>query len=91
MIVIELPCPLESTMTEVVVAKLPCPLETMEVAVVELLSPYDEMAVVELLVEQKEWQVHGPRVTTSVFDLTVYVASVVISSHLRKFRAGSTV
>jgi hypothetical protein len=61
MIVIELPCPLESKMTEVVVAKLPCPLETMEVAVVELLSPYDKMAVVELLVDRRSGKcmVHG--------------------------------
>jgi hypothetical protein len=35
--------------------------------------------------------VHGSRVTTSVFDLTVYTTSVAISSHLRKFHAGSTI
>jgi hypothetical protein len=36
----------------------------MEVAVVELLSLYEEMAVVELLVDKKEWQMHGLRVMT---------------------------
>jgi hypothetical protein len=46
---------------------------------------------VELLVDQKEWQVYGPWVTTSVFDLTVYATSVVISAHLRKFHVGSTI
>jgi hypothetical protein len=46
---------------------------------------------VELLVDQKEWQVYGPRVTTSVFDLTVYTTSESISAHLRKFRSGSTI
>jgi hypothetical protein len=34
---------------------------------------------------------HGLQVMMSVFDLTVYVASVAISAHLRKFRVGSTV
>jgi hypothetical protein len=63
-------------MIEVAVAKLPCPLKMTEVAFAELLAQYEEMAVAELLVNQKEWQVHGPQVTTSVFDLTVYVASV---------------
>jgi hypothetical protein len=57
--------------------KLPCPLG--------LLSQWEEMAVVELLVDQEEWQVHGPHVTMSVFDLTVYAASVGISAHPRKF------
>jgi hypothetical protein len=33
------------------VAELPCPLEANEVAVVELLAQYEEMAVVELLVD----------------------------------------
>jgi hypothetical protein len=60
----------------VVVAKLPYPLELTKVAVAELLAKYEEMAVAE-------------RVMTSVFDLTVYAPSVVISSHLRKFCAGS--
>jgi hypothetical protein len=59
--------------------------------IAELLAQYEEMAVAELLVDQKEWQVHGPWVTTSVFDLTIYVASVVISAHLRKFCDGSTI
>jgi hypothetical protein len=74
-----------------VVAKLPYPLETTEVAVVELLAQYEEMVVVELLVDQKEWQVHVPQVMTSVFDLTVYTASMAISAHLRKFHAGFTI
>jgi hypothetical protein len=65
----------------VALAKLPCPLETTEVVVVELLAQYE-------LIDQKEWEVHGPRVMTSVFDLTVYTASVVISAHLRKFCTG---
>jgi hypothetical protein len=77
--------------TEVVVAKLHYHLEATEVAVAELLAQYDEMEVAELLVYQKEWQVHGPRVMTSVFDLTVYAASMVISAHLRKSHAGSTI
>jgi hypothetical protein len=76
---------------KVVVAKLPYPLETTEVAVVELLAQYEEMVVVELLVDQKEWQVHVPQVMTSVFDLTVYTASMAISAHLRKFHAGFTI
>jgi hypothetical protein len=75
----------------VVVVKLPYPLETTEVAVVELLAQYEEMVVVELLVDQKEWQVHVPQVMTSVFDLTVYTASMAISAHLRKFHAGFTI
>jgi hypothetical protein len=77
--------------TKVVVVKLPYPLETTEVAVVELLAQYEEMVVVELLVDQKEWQVHVPQVMTSVFDLTVYTASMAISAHLRKFHAGFTI
>jgi hypothetical protein len=68
MAVVELPCPLELEMMELAVVKLPCPLVRTEVVVVELLAQYEEMAVVELLVDQKEWQVHGPRVTTSMFD-----------------------
>jgi hypothetical protein len=47
-------------MTEVAVVKLPCPLEMTEVVVVELLAQYEEMAVAELLADQKEWQVHVP-------------------------------
>jgi hypothetical protein len=43
-----------------VAAELPCYLEATEVAVVELLAQYEEMIVVELLVDQEEWQVHGP-------------------------------
>jgi hypothetical protein len=49
------------------------------------------MAVAELLVDQKEWQVHGPQVMMSVFDLTVYAASVMISAYLRKFHTCSTI
>jgi hypothetical protein len=52
MVVAELPCPLE--MTEVAITKLPCPLMTMEVSIAELLTQYEEMIVVELLVDQKE-------------------------------------
>jgi hypothetical protein len=33
------------------VAELPCPLEVTEVAVAELLAQYEEMVVVELLVD----------------------------------------
>jgi hypothetical protein len=61
------------------------------VAVAELLAQYLEMAVAELLVDQKEWQVHVPQVTTSVFGLTVYAACVVILAHLRNFHASSTI
>jgi hypothetical protein len=71
MAVVELPYPLELETMEIVVMKLPCPLELTEVAVVELLAQYEEMAVAELLVDQKEWQLHGPQVTMSVFDLTI--------------------
>jgi hypothetical protein len=60
------------------------------VAAVELLAQYEELAVTELHVNYKEWQVHGARVMTSVFD-TIYAASVVISAHLRKFHVGSTI
>jgi hypothetical protein len=45
-------------MTEVAVAKLPCPLEMTEVVVTKLLAQYEEMAVDELLIDQKEGQVH---------------------------------
>jgi hypothetical protein len=76
---------------EVAVAKLPCPLEMTEVAVEELHAQYEEMEVDELLVDQKEWQVHGPQVTASVFDLTVYAAFMAISDHLRKFCTSSTI
>jgi hypothetical protein len=48
------------------------------------------MAVADLLVDQEECQVHGPQVMTSVFNLTVYTASVGISAH-RKFHASSTI
>jgi hypothetical protein len=95
--VADLPCPLEvievaiaellAQYEEVVVAELPCPLKATEVAVAELLAQYNEMTIVELLVEQ-EWQVHVPQVMTSVFELIVYAASVVISAHLRKFCVG---
>jgi hypothetical protein len=40
--------------TEVAIAKFPCPLEMTEVTVVELFALYEEMVVVELLVDQKE-------------------------------------
>jgi hypothetical protein len=39
---------------EVDVVKLPCPLEITEVAVAKLLAQYEEMAVAELFVDQKE-------------------------------------
>jgi hypothetical protein len=74
-----------------VVAKLPCPLETTGMVVVEVLAQYEEMVVSMLLVDQKEWQVHVPQVTTSAFGLTIYTASMVISAHLRKFHAGCTI
>jgi hypothetical protein len=76
---------------EVVVAKLSCPLEMTKVAVIELHAQYEEMTVAELLVDQKEWQVHVPQLMTSVFGLTVYAASMAISAHLRKFRTSSTI
>jgi hypothetical protein len=70
---VKLPCPLGllSQWEEMTAVKLPCPLEATEVvvaellvaediAVVELLSQYEEMVVAELLVDQEEWQVHGP-------------------------------
>jgi hypothetical protein len=62
-----------------------------ELAVVEFFVDQEELAVAELLVDQEEWQVHGSRVTRSVFDLTVHAASVGISGHLRKFHVGSTI
>jgi hypothetical protein len=74
-----------------VVVELPCPLEETEVIVVEPPAQYEEMTVVELLVEQEEWQVHAPQVMTSVFDLIVYAVSMVIWAHLRKFYVGSTI
>jgi hypothetical protein len=66
--------------------------ETTKVAIAELLAQYEEMAVAEwkVLVYQKEWQVHCLQVMTLVFDLTVYVASIVISAHL-KFHTGYTI
>jgi hypothetical protein len=91
MVVAELPCALELETAEVAVVKLPCPLEMTEVAVAKLLPQYEEMTVAEHLVDQKEWQAHSPRVTTSMFDLTVYAASMAISTHLRKFCASSTI
>jgi hypothetical protein len=87
--VAKLPCPLE--MTEVTVAKLPYSLEMTKVPVVELVAQYEEMAFVELLVDQKEWQVHVPQVMTSLFGLIVYAASMVISAHLRKICTSSTI
>jgi hypothetical protein len=63
-------------------------LETTEVAVAELLVHYEEMSVAEMLVDQKEWQVHVPQVMMSVFGLIVYAASVAISAYLRKFCSG---
>jgi hypothetical protein len=51
---------LELETTEVAIAKLPYPLKTIEVAVAELLAQYEEMAVAERHVDQKEWQVHVP-------------------------------
>jgi hypothetical protein len=51
----------------VVVVKLSCPLEMTEVDIAELIAQCEEMAVAKLLVDQKEWQVHVPQVTTSVF------------------------
>jgi hypothetical protein len=50
---VELPCRLGllSHWVEMAVAELPCPLEANEVAVAELLAQYEEMAVVELLVD----------------------------------------
>jgi hypothetical protein len=71
------------------VTELPYPLEATEVAVAKLFAQYEEMIVVEQLVEQ-EWQVHVLQVTTSVFDLIVYAASVAISAHWRKFCISST-
>jgi hypothetical protein len=90
---VKIPCPLGllSQWEEMAAAELPCPLEATEVVVAELLAQYEEMAVAELLVDQEEWQAHGLQVMTSVFDLTVYVAFVGISAHLRKFCAGSTI
>jgi hypothetical protein len=45
-------------MMEVAVATLSCPFEMIEVAIAELLDQYEEMAVAELLIDQKEWKVH---------------------------------
>jgi hypothetical protein len=88
---VKLPCPLGLlSQWEMAAVKLPCPLDVTEVVVAELLVA-EEMAVAELLVDWEEWQVHGPQVTTSVFDLTVCATSVGISAHLRKCCAGSTI
>jgi hypothetical protein len=76
---------------QVAAIKLPYPLETTEVAIEELLAQYEEVAVAEMLVDQKEWQVHVLQVTMSVFGLTVYATSLSISAHLRNFCAGSTI
>jgi hypothetical protein len=86
MAAVKLPCPLEAT--EVAVVEL---LVAEWIAVAELLSQYEEMSFAKLLVDQEEWQVHGSQVMMSVFDLTVYATSVGISTHLRKFHAGSTI
>jgi hypothetical protein len=40
---------------EMVAAELPCYLEATEVDVAELLAQYEEMTIVELLVDQEEW------------------------------------
>jgi hypothetical protein len=85
------PLGLLSQWEEMTVVELPCPLQATEVTVAELLAQYEEMAVAELLVDQEEWQVHGPQVMTSVFDLTIYAASVGILAHLRKFCVDSTI
>jgi L-ribulose-5-phosphate 3-epimerase UlaE len=92
MAVTELSRPLELETMEVAIMKLPCHFETTKVAIAELLAQYEEMAVAEwkVLVYQKEWQVHCLQVMTLVFDLTVYVASIVISAHL-KFHTGYTI
>jgi hypothetical protein len=58
---------LELEITEVAAVKLSCPLEMTEVDIAELIAQCEEMAVAKLLVDQKEWQVHVPQVTTSVF------------------------
>jgi hypothetical protein len=83
-------CPLGllSQWEEMAVVKL---LVAEDMAITDLLSQYEELAVAELLAYQEEWQVHGPQVMRSVFDLTVYIASVGISGHLRKFHIGSTI
>jgi hypothetical protein len=80
---VKLPCPLGllSQWEEMVVAEL---FVAMDMAIADLLYHYAELAVADLLVDQKEWQVHGTQVTRSVFDLTVYATSVGISGHLRK-------
>jgi hypothetical protein len=59
---VKLPCPLGllSQWEEMAVAELPCPLEVTKVAIAELLAQYEVMAVAELLIDQEEWQVHGP-------------------------------
>jgi hypothetical protein len=81
---VKLPCPLGllSQWEELAATELPCPLEATQVAVVQLLAQYENMIVAELLVDQEEWQVHGPQVMMLMFDLTIYAASRGISSHL---------
>jgi hypothetical protein len=50
---LKLPCPLGllSQWEEMEVAELPCPLEVTKVDIVELCAQYEEMAVIELLVD----------------------------------------
>jgi hypothetical protein len=55
MVVVELPEPLELEMMEVVVVKLPCPFEMTKLAIAKLLAQYEEMAIIELHVDQNEW------------------------------------
>jgi hypothetical protein len=76
---VKLPCPLGllSQWEEMVVAEL---FVAEDMTIADLLYHYAELAVAD----QKEWQVHGPQVTRSVFDLTVYATSVGILGHLRK-------
>jgi hypothetical protein len=61
-----------------------------ESVIMELLAQYEEMVVVELL-NQKEWQVHGSQVMTSVINLSVHADSMAIPAHLRKICTGSTI
>jgi hypothetical protein len=61
-----------------------------DMSIADLLSQYEELIVAELLIDQEEWQVHGLQVMRSVFDLTIYAASMEILGHLRKFHTGST-
>jgi hypothetical protein len=61
-----------------------------DMSIADLLSQYEELIVAELLIDQEEWQVHGLQVMRSVFDLTIYAASMEILGHLRNFHTGST-